>query len=402
MKERKVTMLKTIEFMIKNENWRELLSQKPYGLEIKDDGDYTLLKYNPLESDYSNPVVQECRGLIIKTVTKTLSCTYCEGMGDDEQYFCVWCSCEGGNGTYKRIEYVPVCVPFYKFFNVQEQFVHPIDWSTAKVQEKIDGSLIKVWDGHISTSGTIDAFKAETGSALYPTFGDLFICALAGDFDTEQAMEIIGSLDDKYTYMFEVVSPHIKNVVPYEKTDVYFLGARNMETMQEEDLDIGIQKPKTYSLSTLEECLASANALPFSEEGYVVVDANYNRVKIKSPAYVAAHHIRNNGVITYRRIFKMLRLGEDDDFLSYFPEYGDSFDKVRKAFSNYVDELCSAYDLYLELKKTCETKKDYAMIVKTHKHFAFLFALWDVNTNSVNHWIDNMLEEKLFQLLHLE
>jgi hypothetical protein len=395
-------MLKTIEFMMKNENWRELLSQKPYGLEIKDDGDYTLLKYNPLESDYFEPIVQECRGLIIKTVTKTALCMACEGIGEmDDQYFCLDCGCQGGEGIITTKEYVPVCVPFYKFFNVQEQFAHPIDWSTAKVQEKIDGSLIKVWAGHISTSGTIDAFKAETGSALYPTFGDLFICALAGDFYSDQAFEIIGSLDDKYTYMFEVVSPHIKNVVPYEKTDVYFLGARNMETMQEEDLDIGIQKPKVYSLATLEDCLASANALPFSEEGYVVVDANYNRVKIKSPAYVEAHHLRNNGVITYKRILSMLRMNAQDDFLIFYPEYGDVFKKVEDALSEYIMMLHDYEYLFAIQLQKCKSKKEFALWAKDFPESGFLFALWDGKTSGRLDWIEKMTDEKLVELLKI-
>ena len=38
----------------------------------------------------------------------------------------------------------PVCVPFYKFFNLGEEQAHAIDWGTASVYEKVDGSLIKV------------------------------------------------------------------------------------------------------------------------------------------------------------------------------------------------------------------------------------------------------------------
>jgi hypothetical protein len=28
------------------------------------------------------------------------------------------------------------------------------------------------------------------------------------------------------------------------------------------------------------------------DEGYVIVDANFNRVKVKKPAYVAVHHLK--------------------------------------------------------------------------------------------------------------
>ena len=63
-------MSKTIEFIKENnKDWKELLSQAPYSLIIKEDDSYYLLKYNQLESDMSNEIVKECRGLIIDKQT---------------------------------------------------------------------------------------------------------------------------------------------------------------------------------------------------------------------------------------------------------------------------------------------------------------------------------------------
>ena len=56
-----------------------------------------------------------------------------------------------------RAQYV--CRPFDKFFNVGEVNAADIDWSTAQVREKVDGSLMKIWfdngDWHLSTNGTL-------------------------------------------------------------------------------------------------------------------------------------------------------------------------------------------------------------------------------------------------------
>lgn len=52
-------------FIQSHANWRELLQQPPYNITIKDDGKYTLLKYNQITSDFSNQIVRECRGIIL-------------------------------------------------------------------------------------------------------------------------------------------------------------------------------------------------------------------------------------------------------------------------------------------------------------------------------------------------
>ena len=94
-------ILRVIEYIKNNQNWREILSESPYNITIKDDGDFTLLKYSQIDSDFNNEIVRECRGLIIDK------------------------------------NFNPVCVPFYKFGNYGESYADNIDWTTAKVEEKI-------------------------------------------------------------------------------------------------------------------------------------------------------------------------------------------------------------------------------------------------------------------------
>ena len=56
--------LQLLDFIKQNkENWKEVLQKPPYSIIVKEDDDYILLKYNQLESDLSNSIVQECRGV---------------------------------------------------------------------------------------------------------------------------------------------------------------------------------------------------------------------------------------------------------------------------------------------------------------------------------------------------
>lgn len=73
--------------------------------------------------------------------------------------------------------------------------------------------------------------------------------------------------------------------------------------------------------------------MPFNEEGYVVVDKEYNRVKIKSPAYVNAHRLINNKVINTEKVLDLIIQNEQSEFLSYFPEYTEIFKSIQ---NNYI------------------------------------------------------------------
>ena len=164
-------MLKVLEFIkAHKDNWEDLLSDAPYYLKISRDVVFNhnliMLKYNQLDSDFNDEMVRECRGLII-----------------DED----------------SLE--PISVPFFKFGNYGESYCPEIDWESAVILEKRDGSLIKVVklgeDYLISTNGCIDAFKAEMQEDLlcpYKSYGELFMEAIG---------DRLSLLDEGKTYMFE-------------------------------------------------------------------------------------------------------------------------------------------------------------------------------------------------------
>ena len=287
------------DFILSHDNWEELLTTDPYNLKISRDGDYIMFKYNQLSSDFTIPLVCEARGII-----------------------------------FRESDWECVSHAFNKFGNWGENYCPNIDWNTASVQEKVDGSLIKFWydnGWHISTNGTIDAFKAELNDAKYPTFGALVEDAMPMSWGAWEE-----TADPKCTYMFELVSPYNRVVIPYEETKLYFLGIRDMEDGREwnpEDSDMSyvFETPKRYPLHSLEDVQRAANALPWDQEGYVVCDRNFNRVKIKSSAYILAHYARNNGVVNAERLVQVILDGEQEEFLTYAPDYADELKKVEAA-----------------------------------------------------------------------
>lgn len=326
-------------FCSAHENWEELLAAEPYYLKIKEDGPYVIFNYDQIRSDFNRTLVREARGIIFR------------------------------KGQWEN----PVCWPFTKFGNFGQSWVEDINWDTAFVSEKVDGSLMKVWwDGewNISTNGTIDAFKAELGDVRMRNFGEYFINTLLQHYNN--ATEFYNTLDEDKTYMFELVGPYNRVVIPYEQSDLYFLGARNKYTGEEFNcspltacaLGMGRFKlPKQYPFNTLEHCIKVTENFPWDAEGVVACDARFNRVKIKSPAYVMAHFARNNNVINRKHLINVILTNEVEEFLCYAADYKEELEKVQNLMAAY----CKVGD---QIAKSCQRlyeipKRTYAAWVQT-------------------------------------
>ena len=300
-------------------NWKQEITDM--GIDIKYDGDYALFKYNTLNCDFHNDLCKVCRGVIVNLKTMKI-----------------------------------VCRPFDKFFNYGEEFADSLDWNSARVREKIDGSLIKVWyDGgnwHVSTNGTIDANKAEIQSDLtdFRSYGELF--------NSVFPVNLYNNLDKRYTYMFELVSPYSRIVVYYDKTDIYHLATRDNETGAEIEADIGIQKPKEYQINNLLDLVTAAEALPDDAEGYVAYDKNYKRIKVKNPTYVMLHHMASNRNFTTKRFVELIKEHEDAEFLNYFPEFADRVLNIKNTLAGIANK---SRELYLRSVEVGLDKRGFAI-----------------------------------------
>lgn len=352
--------LETIKFIKENNNWKELLQQAPYCLTIKEDEHYYLLKYNQFESDFTNEIVKECRGLIIDKDTLE-----------------------------------PVALSFKKFWEVEvKELADDIDWESAKIQQKIDGSKILVfWNKYdnkwqYATSGNLNAYKTNVGD-FNITFGELFEKALHNNNNLIKEQFEILLLSD-YCYTFELVSPENRVVVPYEQADLYFIGCRDITTFKEispfeweKSLCDYIKTPKEYPLKTLEDCIKATEQMNYNEEGYVVVDKNWHRIKIKSPAWKMASHLKGEDTLSKKRILEIIVLGKEDEMLKIFPEYEEYFKEIKDKQDKFLEYVLDAYnvirDIYIDdvyiKNENRLNRKDYAIIImQKYKNISsFLF-----------------------------
>ena len=351
-------MLKLTDFIRENIDLEERISNEPYCIKIKRAEGLIMFSYG-VEADFRIDVVRECRGIIL-----------------DE-----------------AADFKPVCVPFFKFGNYGESYADDIDWNTARVQEKIDGSLIKVWnykgEWRISTNNTINAETAPTNSND-DTFLNVFNRAWT------KTGKQFADLNTEYTYMFELVSPQTRVVIPYAETKLFHTGTRHNNTLKETDMDIGIEKPKEYSIATIEECIETAKKLDRYHEGFVVVDSRWRRIKLKSPIYVAIHHILNN-ISSEKRIIDLIISGEDAEVVAYFPEYKQMFDDMRQRIEHFI--TYNEQELKAVKEAQYSTQKEIAEYVTKTICPPCLFFVLNGKSKSVKDFIYSLPSHRIIDYL---
>lgn len=331
-------------FISEHEDWRDILKDE-YKIVIKEEYPLAIFNYG-IDCDFADPIVQEARGIIIDLETLNV-----------------------------------VCWPFRKFGNYNESYADKIDWNTARVQDKIDGSIIKLWwnktEGkwQFSTNGTINAETALANQMTQETFLDV----IKKSDNYNEIVLRLADLSKDHTFIFELVSPETQVVVKYPVSHLYHIGTRNNLSGREIDFDIGIEKPKEYCLKSLDDCLNVAYELNKSDdgqvhnvekEGFVVVDNNWNRIKIKSPDYLMLHRMSSNSNFSKERIVGMIRDGVvsipsicDDfpNYAHYFKFYDFKISELEyqaKVFCDLTDRIYEEYS---------HERKAVANIIKKHR-----------------------------------
>ena len=359
--------LEIINFINNNTDWEQKLSNAPYFIKVKREGEFILLRYSQLESDFSIPLVRECRGLILNET----------------------------NG------YIPVCVPFFKFGNYGESYVPDINWKTARVEEKIDGSIVKLWNyngrWHVSSNNEIDAKNASIHSMLLTGKKETNIYSLFMEAFKKTGRQM-DSLDTNYTYIFELTSPYNRVVVKYDELSIRHIGTRNNKTLLEYNIDIGIAKPQTFNIKSLAECIKSAEELDENNEGYVVVDNNYNRLKVKSPKYITLAHMAS-GITTYKNALEIIMENEQEEVLTYFPEYRELFDKIEARIEEFYKRLTEVFQKIEKIP--FDTRKELAEVVLKTECPACVFALYDKKASDARSWLLQQPSSKIIKYIGL-
>lgn len=329
-----------INFIKEVDNWKEVLLKAPYNLKnIKECNwhpNWFMFNYNLFNSDFTIPLVKACRGTVLEIVGK---------------------------------EVKPICIPYYKFFNAGDPNADEIDWNSAEVYDKIDGILIKAfkYDNKLywTTNGSFDMNAPFEDSLVFDEpetrnsecYGDLLSYAIKKEdndveihFNKETGeFYTVGGWCDNYengsTFMFELTSPRNKIICKYNETKLWWHGFRN--GADDEQLPAFIRSlnaskpsytiPNKYNLKDMESVKKLLSDFKGIEnEGVVVVDNNFHRIKIKCEDYLKIK-FANDMAANKNILFKAILNNEEDDLISAVPALLPISEEIKKEISLFKD-----------------------------------------------------------------
>jgi RNA ligase len=292
-----------------------------------------ILNYDQIDSPKHHPVTRECRGLTLRTDTWDVAAR-----------------------------------SFTRFFNAGEcpEEEKKFDWTNFAAEEKADGSLMLLYhhDGswRVNTRGSFALGEIQPG--LGKCWEEAFYLALPNE-------KGLDDLSPQNTYVFEFCSRWNKVVRDYPAPTLFLLSAFHNASGQEHsevycDLwaaRLGVKRPARYDLSSLAAVAAFVNEQEATFEGCVLRDRTGLRLKVKNKAYVALHHLKDNGnVFATKRLAPLLLRNEHHEVLSAFPEAADRVVEVAVRMGTDLARARIAWDI----AKQAKTQKEFALVVTKH------------------------------------
>lgn len=306
-----------------------------------------LFKYTDIMVSFDNPITRESRGLILDS-------------SDDWNI---------------------VAYPYDKFFNHGEKNAATLDWSTARIYEKLDGCLMTVYyyDNKwlVSSSGKPDAAGA-TSKEPSVTLGQEF-------WRVWNSINYELPANTEICYIFELLTDRNPVKVMYPNNDIILHGARNVKTLQELDPVLIANETgwKCIQIHDINKDSASViefvnSRSGFEYEGVVACDSNFNRLKIKSHAYISIFYsiacINSRPEASRKRLFELIISGNNDDLselCNAFPKLKDMATEIEKE----INELCRSINEEYDSIKELGTQKRFAEEAKKSKYTSCLFML---------------------------
>lgn len=363
-----------------------------YKLKYKDFGHKFLLKYDQLNTP-KNKFTNECRGLVIAR-------------------------------DYNGI--TPISVPFYRFSSYNDTSRKSIDWDSATYWEKTDGTMIHYYWDPIAAKWCVGTTGSPEGIDNVSKIDKINRNTQVFDFNLTELFfrtcEEIGvnleGCQKGWTYIFELATEYNQVVNKYNESKLKLLGARDLNQFEELDqmgLDvvaehhINCERPKQYDFKSEQEALDSLKNVKFGDvnfEGYVVVDKDFNRVKMKSNTYVVYHQFNGESLESKYRLVDIALANEVEEVGSTFPKLKGELEELKSNLDNLLNPLRESYE---DLKGKVGTlpDKDFFIAAQTavgydKKKKVLLGVLTSLKKNpnkSFDEVVSAMDKKKLYKLV---
>lgn len=359
---------------LENHSFEDLTNEFGIHVNVDDRNSKVSLNYDQIHSPRGNPIVEQCRGLVIRPSNTNLN----QIVGD----------------------YKVLARPMLRFYNIEEGF-SKVDLKDPNLiaTNKLDGTCtILYWDDLynefcVATRSTPEAHHIINKTNEH-TFTTLFWEAVAKNHNYN---DFIAKLDKKVTYIFELTSIFNRVVVRYNKTMITLIAAIETDTGKELDiynLNINVPKPECWKLNGLKQIRAFVNSFePENFEGVVLVDSNFNRAKVKSDAYLLAHKLKGSIENSPRAIIEGIINGNIEKAIQFVDD--DSkiiIEKMKKGYNDIINRINANFNSWVI--KSRGDRKNFALLVQESKEWQKpYFALFEKMQTNKNATIKDTIVE---------
>lgn len=343
-----------------------------YGVKATPHNGKVSLAYYQLAARNNCPLACQCRGLILR------------------------------EGSWDIVAY-----PFNRFFNDGQDEAATIDWSTARFEDKLDGTLLIVYFDDVAgrwMCGTRNMCEAQGNINGAGTFAELAdrACVEMGVYATDLHSFMDGiAANRRHTYMFELTGPYNTIVCQYRELSLTLLGIRSLDSFEELDPTgpanwMGLPTVKTWSFANLAELTEVMRGWdPRDYEGVVVKDAHFNRIKVKSPAYLAAAHAAESLGNSWRAVCDAILTGAADDLIGIVPPLVEErILKLRPVIAEVIARTEADYsDICGE-----DNMKSFAEMAKVRLWPSALFSVKRQKADSVTEFARQFNAESMLEM----
>lgn len=366
--------MKTQEYLRSGKSLDDLANELHIELNRHATMPLVILNYNQIESPKTDPIVRECRGLVLSTEDWSIVAR-----------------------SFNR---------FYNWGEVADEM--PLfNWNNSVALEKVDGSLVLFYfyqgEWRVNTRGSY----ANMG--MFNTEWQANYFKMPRDFTWQQGIlnalglkslnELSLYLDPSLTYVCEFCSPWNKVVREYSPCIFLLTCFAGEEEVGPRDVPL-FKTIGHYSLRSADEVTEYVNSQPEATwEGCVVKDNENRRWKIKNRRYLSLHKMKGaNGDALYNpsTLLPFILEGEGDELLATYPEITECFHHYK----GKVEEAYKTLEGIWHLVKDEKDQKDFALLISGETPFTgVLFNCRKNGANLKDEWrkAESHIDKTLFK-----
>ncbi len=381
-----------VQEYLRDHSLEELVTD--HGVEARVFGHKASFNYNQIEAKDNDPIVCECRGLILSKADGTVF----------------------SSGTTVGDTKV-LAQPFFRFFNFGQGAAAPVDFDDKKLKiyDKKDGSLIIVYFDELSGDypeaciATRSVSEADLPMSDGRTFAELVkstILKQTGKYWEEFSNLLRNRCSwGATTWCFELCTPYNSVVVQHNESKMFLLYAMSQvllseypkETLDSIALTLGVQTAPLLHEGplTIETCMAIVNSRSGKDfEGVVACDSKFRRIKIKNAEYLALHKITSSLVTSCRSMATLILNGSEDDIL---PLLAKELQKDVLDMKEQIVTTCKEHEYFFHKTFIPNiTRKDFAIACQQNKEMSMGYMM-DCYTKGYKSFIDWMRSKKTLE-----